>query len=230
MEQKKYTFEDFREIVASLRGEHGCPWDKAQTHESLERYLIEETYEAVEGIRRFSETGDADNLREELGDVLFQVVLHAQIARDEGVFTLDDVVHEVSEKMIRRHPHVFAPEDPAKIRSWDEIKRQEKEGRRKMGKAPEEIPAAFPALIRAVKAQKKLEPETVTAAEAAGRARRLLEAFDQDAVSPEDAEKRIGDLLYEICRLSGAAGVYPEKALADTVEEKIRRRNICEIP
>ena len=162
--------------------------------------------------------------------MLFQVVLHAQIAREEGVFTLDDVVQEVSEKMIRRHPHVFAPEDPAKIRSWDEIKRQEKEGRRKMGKAPEEIPAAFPALIRAVKAQKKLEPETVTAAEAAGRARRLLEAFDQDAVSPENAEKRIGDLLYEICRLSGAAGVYPEKALADTVEEKIRRRNICEIP
>ena len=155
--------------------------------------------------------------------MLFQVVLHAQIAREEGVFTLDDVVQEVSEKMIRRHPHVFAPEDPARS-----VPGMKSSGRKRKaaedGKSAEEIPAAFPALIRAVKAQKKLEPETVTAAEAAGRVRRLLEAFDQDAVSPEDAEKRIGDLLYEICRLSGAAGVYPEKALADTVEEKIRRR------
>ena len=223
MERKKYTFEDFRGIVAALRGEHGCPWDKAQTHESLEPYLLEETYEAVEGIRRLSATKDADNLCEELGDVLFQVVLHARIAEEEGFFTLDDVVQGVSEKMIRRHPHVFAPGDPSKVRSWDEIKRQEKEAQRKMGKQPEEIPAAFPALIRAVKVQEKLEKEDFDASDGpAGRARELLEAFEQGKVSSRDAGERIGALLYEICRLARSVGVYPEKALADTVEEHIR--------
>lgn len=222
MNQTKYTFEDFCKIVADLRGEHGCPWDKAQTHESLERYLLEESYEAVEGIRRFAATGDADNLCEELGDVLFQVVLHAQIAREEGIFTLDDVVQEVSEKMIRRHPHVFASEDPAEVISWEEIKKKEKEQRQKQGKEPEEIPAAFPALIRAVKVQKKLEAgEQGTVSQAAVRAEKLLEALSGDPVSSEDAEKCVGSLLYEICRLAGAAGVYPEKALADTVERHI---------
>lgn len=221
MDQKKYTFEDFCQIVADLRGEHGCPWDKAQTHESLERYLLEETYEAVEGIRGFTATGDAENLCEELGDVLFQVILHAQIAREEGVFTLEDVVQGVSEKMIRRHPHVFAPDDPAQIRPWEEIKRQEKAQRQ--GKKTEEIPAAFPALIRAGKVQKKLESgDGSSVSQAAKRAEKLLQTF-QDASAPlQDAEKRIGSLLYEICRLAGAVGVYPEKALADTVEDHIR--------
>lgn len=220
MDQKKYTFEDFRKIVADLRGEHGCPWDKAQTHESLERYLLEETYEAVEGIRSLAATGDAENLCEELGDVLFQVVLHAQIAREEGLFTLEDVVQGVSEKMIRRHPHVFAPEDPTQTRSWEEIKQQEKA--RRQGKKTEEIPAAFPALIRAVKVQKKLESgDGISASQAAERSDQLLKRFADASVPPQDAERRIGSLLYEICRLAAAVGVYPEKALADTVEEHI---------
>lgn len=133
--QGKYTLEDFQTIVKALRSEHGCPWDKAQTHGSLTGCMIEEAAEAVSGIKLYEKTGNGDSMKEELGDVLMQVVLHAQIAEEEGLFTLEDVIGEISEKMIRRHPHVFEPDgtplngrepDPANIRSWKEIKEIEK--------------------------------------------------------------------------------------------------------
>lgn len=136
--QKQYTLEDFQAIVRTLRSEHGCPWDKAQTHGSLTGCMIEEAAEAVSGIKFYEKTGNGDSMKEELGDVLMQVVLHAQIAEEEGLFTLEDVIGEISEKMIRRHPHVFEPDgtplegrepDPENIRSWKEIKKMEKKSR-----------------------------------------------------------------------------------------------------
>lgn len=127
---KRYSFEELRSIIRTLRGENGCAWDRVQTHETLIPCMLEEANEAVEGIQIWKETGDADNLCEELGDVLLQVLLHSQIAEEEGLFTLDDVIQGISEKMIRRHPHVFgnatADSSDQALLSWETIKQQEK--------------------------------------------------------------------------------------------------------
>lgn len=124
------VFDEFVQTIASLRGENGCPWDRKQTHESLKECLTEEAGEVIEAIDK----KDDENLCEELGDVLLQVVMHAQIAAEENRFTIEDVIRGVNEKMIRRHPHVFGD---AKVDSveeglelWAQIKQQEKEGKR----------------------------------------------------------------------------------------------------
>ena len=120
-------------IVEKLRAEDGCPWDRAQTHESLKPACIEEAAEVIGGINILAETGKAGNLREELGDLLLQVVFHAVIAEEEGLFTLEDVARTVSDKMVRRHPHVFAgakySSDEERHAAWERIKKAEKEGR-----------------------------------------------------------------------------------------------------
>ena len=126
-----YSYEELVGLIAKLRSDHGCPWDKAQTHESMIPCLRNECEEVVEAI----EQKDPENLCEELGDVLLQVLLHAQIAKEEGLFTIDDVVNGLAEKMIRRHPHVFGDEeygsDEQNQARWEEIKRQEKEAKQK---------------------------------------------------------------------------------------------------
>lgn len=127
-------FEGFRQIVAALRAKDGCPWDKAQTFESLKPCMVNEMTEAIAGIEIWKKTGDAENLCEELGDVLLQVVLLSQIAQEEGLFCIEDVITGISSKMIRRHPHVFgkktddvqAGEVPGR---WEEIKKREKKDR-----------------------------------------------------------------------------------------------------
>ena len=125
-----YSYEELVGIIAQLRSDPGCPWDKAQTHESMIPCLRNECEEVVEAI----EQKDPENLCEELGDVLLQVLLHAQIAKEEGLFTMDDVINGLAEKMIRRHPHVFGDEeygsDEQNQARWEEIKRQEKEAKR----------------------------------------------------------------------------------------------------
>lgn len=126
-------FEKFKQIIARLRAEDGCPWDREQTHMSLKPACIEEAAEVICGINILDQTGDPDNLKEELGDLLLQVVMHAQIAEEEGLFTMDDVIKGVSEKMIRRHPHVFGETVVADsgevLANWEEIKKQEKSGK-----------------------------------------------------------------------------------------------------
>ena len=137
-------FERLKNIVARLRAKDGCPWDRQQTHQSLKPECIEEAAEVICGINMLEETGDAANLKEELGDLLLQVVMHAQIAEEEGLFTMDDVCRGISEKMIRRHPHVFNKEmvnDAGEvITRWEDIKKMEK-----AGKLPADsyLPAAF---------------------------------------------------------------------------------------
>ena len=127
--EKKYTYEELLNIVAELRGEHGCPWDKAQTHESLIKCLQEESGEVIEAIQK----KDDENLCEELGDVLLQVLMHSQIAAEGQRFTIDDVVDMLAKKLVRRHPHVFGdqkaltPEEG--LASWEAVKRMEKEAR-----------------------------------------------------------------------------------------------------
>lgn len=123
-------FEKFKDIIAKLRGEGGCPWDREQTHFSLKSECIEEACEVVCGINILENTGNPDNLKEELGDLLMQVVMHSQIAEEEGLFTMDDVIRGISEKMIRRHPHVFGDVTVADsgevLENWAKIKANEK--------------------------------------------------------------------------------------------------------
>ncbi len=122
-----------KEIVQTLRSEHGCPWDRKQTHTSLKPECIEEAAEVISGINILEATGDAENLKEELGDLLLQVMFHSVIAEEEGLFTFDDVAKVVSDKMVRRHPHVFSgvtyESEEDLHAAWAEIKRQEKEGK-----------------------------------------------------------------------------------------------------
>ena len=117
--------ERLQDIVRTLRSEHGCPWDRRQTHESIKPGCIEEAVEVIGGINILKETGKADNLREELGDLLLQVIFHAQLAEEEGLFSLEDVAKAAAEKMVRRHPHVFG--EP--LTEWTVIKAWEKRGR-----------------------------------------------------------------------------------------------------
>ena len=129
---EQYTYEQLINIIAEIRSDHGCPWDRAQTHESMIKCMYDECDEVVEAIKN----KDDDNLCEELGDVLLQVLLHAQIATEEGRFTMSDVVDELAKKMIRRHPHVFgdAPQAQSEeegLARWKEIKALEKEEKRR---------------------------------------------------------------------------------------------------
>ena len=129
--KEEEAFETFVDIIAKLRGENGCPWDKEQTFESLKPCMVNEMTEALAGIDLYTQTGNAENLCEELGDVLMQVVLLSQIAREKGLFDITDVVKGISEKMIRRHPHVFgrgtANSSAEVLQTWEEIKKREKE-------------------------------------------------------------------------------------------------------
>lgn len=141
-------------VVEELRSDHGCPWDKAQTHESLRMQLIEEAYEAADAMLNYQSKGEIDNLREELGDILLQVVLHSVIAEEEQIFTLQDVVNEITEKMIHRHPHVFNRDNQdEKKKSWEELKAEEKKNDTTL--PLHGIPKALPALLRSAKVQKK---------------------------------------------------------------------------
>ena len=126
-------FEEFQKVIARLRAPDGCPWDREQGHESLKPACIEEAAEVLCGINILAETGNPDNLKEELGDLLLQIVMHAQIAEEEGLFTMEDVVRGITEKMIRRHPHVFgnakANTSEEVLVAWEEIKAREKAGK-----------------------------------------------------------------------------------------------------
>ena len=126
-------FEEFEQIIAKLRAPGGCPWDREQTHASLKKPCIEEAAEVICGINILDQTGDPENLKEELGDLLMQVVMHARIAEEEGYFTMDDVIQGIIDKMIRRHPHVFGDVTVSGsgevLKKWDEIKNEEKAGK-----------------------------------------------------------------------------------------------------
>ena len=151
-----YTVDDLRRIMEALRAPDGCPWDRAQTHMSLKKPCIEEAAEVICGINILEQTGDPDNLKEELGDLLMQVVFHAQIAEEEGLFTMDDVIQTVIDKMIRRHPHVFGEatvSDTGEVLTkWEDIKKQEKQGKEW---ADEYLPGAFEEAKELIEAAKE---------------------------------------------------------------------------
>ncbi len=145
-----------KEIVETLRSEEGCPWDRKQTHMSLKPACIEEAAEVINGINIFDKTGDAENMKEELGDLLLQVMFHSVIAEEEGLFSFDDVAKVVSDKMVRRHPHVFSgvvyESEEAQHKAWEEIKKAEKAGKRDNS---DSLPAAFDESVQLIEKAKE---------------------------------------------------------------------------
>lgn len=230
MEPKKYTYEDFLEIIKTLRSENGCPWDREQTHVTLRPCLMEEAAEVMAAIRILEQTGSSENLREELGDVLLQVVMHAQIAKEEGLFTMEDVVNEVAEKMVRRHPHVFgtvAVDGSAQVlENWEEIKKKEKEGKSYIISPLQEIPQELPALTRATKVIKKADKFYEPAPDYSTAVGQLQEAVNKLAELPpydynESIAEEVGNILMSVSNISRVCKLAPEQILTDRIEEMI---------
>ncbi len=216
--------DEFLKIMDRLLAEDGCPWDRVQTHESLERYLIEESYEVIDAIDKKSPEG----LCEELGDVLLQVVFHSKLAEKEGLFTFGDVVKGVSEKMINRHPHVFGTgkADTADdvLVNWEEIKKKEKHYKTDK-EVLESIPRALPALIRAEKLiskSEKLGEEKPDKAETINKIRELLDKIEMsDNDNNTDISNDIGDILFETVKISRLFKINPEFSLTNSSEKFI---------
>lgn len=214
----RYGVDDLRRIVHLLRSPDGCPWDGVQTHQSLRRQLLEEAWEVVDAIDR----GDAAALREELGDVLLQVVFHADIEADAGRFDLDDVADGICRKMISRHPHVFGDGEAA---SWEELKRREK-GQRTTAQAMDEVARSLPGLWRAEKIQGKAADAGFDWPDISGALAKLDEEVRElhEAVKTGcGVEEELGDVLFAAVKTARFAGVDPERAIAATCEKFIRR-------
>ena len=243
-------FDSLLQVMAKLRAPDGCPWDRQQTHPSLKPYLIEEAYEVLEMI-------DQDNparLREELGDVLLQVVFHAQIGSESGTFTIDDIIRSLTEKLIRRHPHVFGtPEqkdhaldsDEVKIR-WEHIKRKERKESGQAGSLLDGVPKTLPALLRAYQVQArasrvgldwqrmeevlhKLEEELRELRDAmAALAAPSADSVDSDDTRRIAVEAELGDVLFTLVNLARFLKVNPEEALRKTVTRFMGRVRFLE--
>ena len=233
MEKKEYSFEDFVKIIRRLRAKDGCPWDREQTHDSLRPCMMEEAAEFVSSIRIYHESGSAENMREELGDILLQVVMHSVIAEEEGLFTLEDVIEEVSEKMIRRHPHIFGTaeaDSPEQVlQNWDEIKKKEKEGKSWIESPLREIPKEFPSLTRGPKVLKKIDKLYEAAPVRAETAEKLLETVKELAACGEGTEKGrteklLGDALLGLCEIARREKIPAEQVLMDRIEELIEEK------
>lgn len=239
--QEKYSFEDFVKIIERLRAKDGCPWDREQTHDSLRPCMMEEAAEFVSSIRIYHESGSAENMREELGDILLQVVMHSVIAEEEGLFTLEDVIEEVSEKMIWRHPHIFgkAHVDSSEevLQNWDEIKKKEKAGKSWIVSPLREIPKELPSLTRGPKVLKKIDKLYEAAPSGAETAKKLSEAVEELCLLEREsdgehatqrkeekkaqAERRLGDALLALCEIARREKIAAEQVLMDRIEELI---------
>lgn len=217
-EQVSPGFNNFRATIDALRGPGGCPWDREQTHESLRRYLIEEAYEVTDAITE----GDMEGVKEELGDVLLQVLLHSRIAEENGDFTVNDVIRGVNSKMITRHPHVFGEvevnDSGDVLVNWEVIKKAEKEisFRQRL----EELPRSIPASMRAVEVAKKAAAYGYPKREKGDILFRLRQLLEGEG--PEDASA-VSELGYYSAILADAMGLQPEAIVQERVNEEIRR-------
>jgi MazG family protein len=223
-------FEKLCEIVARLRAPGGCPWDREQTNESLLPAVIEEAYEVAEAAR----AKDDAHFREELGDLLLLAVMHAEIAHEAGRFNIDNVLREVTEKLVRRHPHVFgesnARDSGAVLKQWEAIKRDEKKGDNHYLAS---LPAALPALMRAQKAQSKvarvnfdwteLSDVIAKVEEEIGELKQAIASQDREAMEDE-----IGDLLFAVVNLARKSKLDAESALQSAIDKFVARFNRVE--
>jgi tetrapyrrole methylase family protein/MazG family protein len=236
---QKYTMEHLLEIMDQLRGENGCPWDKEQTHQSLKPYLIEEAYEVLEAIEKNAHA----EMCEELGDLLFQIIFHAQVAKETAKFNFSDIIQRIAEKMIRRHPHVFGDTEVKNSRdvlvNWEKIKQKEKE--HNAHSVLEGVPRHLPSLMMAHRLQTKVARvgfDWPHISQALDKVREEFAEFEA-AVKEEKREKmeeELGDILFSLVNVARFIEVNPEEALRKTIqkfiarfryiEESIRRQNL----
>ncbi|MCL2563297.1 MAG: nucleoside triphosphate pyrophosphohydrolase [Oscillospiraceae bacterium] len=220
-----YTPDDLRKLIALLRSDKGCPWDREQTHESIRRNFLEEAYEACEAI----DTNDPKLLCEELGDVLTQVMFHAQIEEEQGRFTLDDVADATCKKLIFRHPHIFgdtAAEDSETVMEhWDELKRREKRYET-VAEAMEGVAKSLPATWRAEKIQAKAAKVGFDWPDAGGALDKLDEELGEVRAAIESGTgiaEEVGDLLFSAINAARLLGIDPEDALHASSNKFIKR-------
>ncbi len=218
-------------IMAALRGEDGCPWDKEQTRESLKPFIVEEAYEVLEAI----DEGNPAAIREELGDLLFQIIFQCRIASERGEFTLDDVIGGISNKMIGRHPHVFGDADVKTsaevLMKWDEHKRREGKQRDSI---LEGVPKTLPALLQAQKLQARASKVGFDWEGVDDLMVKLDEEIDEfkqafDAKKPDDIEDELGDVLFMLVNIARFIGLNPEDALRKTISRFISRFRYIEM-
>ncbi|MBI4843114.1 MAG: nucleoside triphosphate pyrophosphohydrolase [Nitrospirae bacterium] len=211
-------------VIEMLRGPGGCPWDREQTMHSLKPYLVEELYELLDAF----DDNDTEEIKEELGDLLLQIVLQSQIASEDGLFGIDDVIEGIVGKMVRRHPHVFGDSDfktSHEVRVWwDEEKKREKKGRSLVGG----VPRSLPSLLRAQKLQLKASRVGFDWENIKDVITKLDEEVKEfkEALSKKDyneIEDELGDILFVLVRISNWAGVNPEDALGKTINKFIKR-------
>lgn len=232
---KLNLFESLMQIVRSLRGPDGCPWDQQQTHQSLAPFAIEEVYEFVEAV----ESGNDNLVKDELGDVLFQVALHSALAEERKAFQIQDVIANLNEKLLRRHPHVFSGQSVNSIdevwKNWEEIKRNEKKNSNRKLASPFDFPDALPALQRAhkigVKSQ-KLGFDWTTSDEVLKKVWEEINELQEakknlDSVknhkNENDVEDEFGDVLFSLCQWARHQAIEPEQALRKA-NKKFERR------
>ncbi|HET6420279.1 MAG TPA: nucleoside triphosphate pyrophosphohydrolase [Geobacteraceae bacterium] len=219
-------FDTLMELMRRLRGPGGCPWDAEQTHESLKRYLLEETYEVIEAI----DAASTPMLREELGDLLLQVVFHAVIAEERGEFSIDEVIDTLNDKLIRRHPHVFADlkvKDIGQlIDNWEKIKKMEKGNARKSVLSG--VPSHLPALLKAQKISEKAARvgfDWSHADQVFAKVLEELKEFEETMLEGNEdrMEAELGDLLFALANLGRFLSLNPEDALRKTVARFMKR-------
>lgn len=221
----QYHMDDLLEIMKTLCAPGGCPWDREQTHQSIRQNMLEEAYEAADAI----DHGDMENLKEELGDVLLQVVFHARMAQEAGQFTFDDVVDGVCRKLVYRHPHVFgtveAEDAQGALSTWDAQKRREK-GQRTTAYAMDSVARAMPALMRAEKIQGKARKAGFDWEEVSPALDKLSEEaleLRQAVLEHSNVEEELGDVLFAAVKVGRFAGVDSETALQKACEKFISR-------
>jgi MazG family protein len=223
--------------MALLRGPDGCPWDRTQTHASLRRHLLDETYELLDAI----DDGDPDRLKEELGDLLLQPIFHAQMAADAGAFDIDEVAESIVEKLIHRHPHVFADvEADTPDQVYDNWERIKAEGKGEHGIA-EGIPKALPSLLAAQKVQRRAAGRGFDWAELAGAVEKVREELgeleaaagegvdgDVEGTAKDALEEEVGDVLFAVTALARKLGVDAETSLRGAVAKFVARYEAME--
>lgn len=223
--KERYDFRDLEKVMVLLRSPGGCPWDREQTHQSIRRNMLEEAYEVVEAI----DEQNPEHLKEELGDVLLQVVFHACMAQEKGWFNLDDVANGVCQKLVFRHPHVFGDveaDDTAKaLNTWDDQKKEEK-GQKTAGDTLDAVARSLPALMRAEKIQEKARKvgfdwnETERAVD---KLSEEVEELKQAIREQSNTREELGDVLFAAAKVGRFLGHDSEEALHGTCEKFIRR-------
>ena len=222
----KYTLDDLKDVVRRLTADDGCPWDRIQTHDTLKRYLIEECYEVIDAI----DNEDNENMCEELGDVLFQIVFHSELADKENAFDMSDVIDGVTRKMISRHPHIFSDQGEKSIseinESWESIKKEEKGYKNNM-EILRSVPASLPALMRCEKVVTKAYKNNMDNESLEDIALRIEEKSklikNLGSYQKEEQEEIIGNFLLDLTKISHFSRLKEEFSLTNAVKTYINR-------